>query len=302
MALKRDKNGKIKRRLGDRFNGRRLRTLPPMMYAVPFIMKERNDSQNFFNSRVDMDIVEGFLRQCKNGEDERLKALGFMHLLTAAYVRTVSQKPAINRFIAGQRIYSRTEITLSMVVKKTLDLNAQESTIKVHFEPTDTITDVFTKMEEKIAVAKAAGDTNNFDRLMRKLFVLPRFVFRGFVGLLEWLDYHGIMPKVLHRVSPFHASLFITNLGSLGIPPIYHHLYNFGDLPIFISFGSMYREKIIDKDGNEKVKKYLDYTVVMDERITDGHYYASALKTLEYYMKHPTELLTPPETVVEDIE
>lgn len=302
MALKRDKNGKIKRRLGDRFNGRKLRTLPPMMYAVPFIMKERCDAQNFFNSRVDMDIVESFLRQCKNGEDERLKGLGFMHLLVAAYVRTVSQKPGINRFCAGQRIYSRTEITLSMVVKKSMDLNAQESTIKVNFEPTDTITDVFSKMEEKISIAKTAGDTNNFDHLTRKLFVLPRFIFRGFVGLLKWMDYNGIMPKVLHRVSPFHASLFITNLGSLGIPPIYHHLYNFGDLPIFISFGSMYREKTIDKDGSEKVKKYLDYTVVMDERITDGHYYASALKTLEYYMRHPTELLTPPETVVEDIE
>jgi len=302
MAIKRDKNGKIKRRLGDRFNGRRLRTLPPMMYAVPFIMKDRNDAQNFFSSRVDMDVVESFLRECKNSGDESLRALGFMHLLVAAYVRTVSQKPGINRFIAGQRIYSRTEITLSMVVKKSLDLNAQESTIKVNFEPTDTITDVYAKMEEKIAIAKAEGDTNSFDRLTRKLFVLPTFFFRGFIGLIKGMDYLGIMPKALHRISPFHASLFITNLGSLGIPTIYHHLYNFGDLPIFISFGSMYREKIIDKDGNEKVKKYLDYTVVMDERITDGHYYASALKTLEYYMKHPKELLTPPESVVDDIE
>ncbi|MBQ9115461.1 MAG: hypothetical protein IJY04_00390, partial [Clostridia bacterium] len=194
MALKRDKHGRIKRRLGDRFNGRKLRTLPPMMYAVPFIMKERSDAQNFFNSRVDMDIVEGFLRQCKNGEDERLKGLGFMHLLVAAYVRTVSQKPGINRFVAGQRIYSRTEITLSMVVKKSMDLNAQESTIKVKFEPTDTITDVFAKMEEKISIAKSAGDTNSFDRLTRKLFGLPRFIFRGFIGFIKWLDYNGIMP------------------------------------------------------------------------------------------------------------
>ena len=302
MAIKRDKNGKIKRRLGDRFNGRRLRTLPPMMYAVPFIMKERADAQNYFKSRVDMDVVERFLRKCKQSDSEKLKALGFMHLLVAAYVRTVSQKPGINRFVAGQRIYSRTEITLSMVVKKSMDLNAQESTIKVNFEPTDTIEQVFDKMEEKIAVAKAAGDTNSFDRLTRKLFVLPAIVFRGFVGFLKFLDYLGLMPKVLHRVSPFHASFFITNLGSLGIPPIYHHLYNFGDLPIFISFGSMYREKITDREGKERTKKYLDYTVVMDERITDGHYYSSALKSLEYYMRHPEELLAPPETVVDDIE
>ena len=82
MALKRDKHGRIKRRLGDRFNGRKLRTLPPMMYAVPFIMKERCDAQNYFSSRVDMDVVEAFLRQCKSSENENLKGLGFTNVTT----------------------------------------------------------------------------------------------------------------------------------------------------------------------------------------------------------------------------
>lgn len=302
MALKRDKNGKIKRRFGDRFNGRRLRTLPPMMYAVPFIMRDRSDSQNYFMSSVDMDIVETYLRKLKSSENERNKGIGFMHLLVAAYVRTVSQFPAINRFVAGQRIFARNELSLSMVVKKSMELNAQESTIKVKFDPHDTLFEVYDKMEEKIVVAKAAGDTNGFDRITRALFVLPSLIFRGFIAFLRFLDYFGLMPKILHEISPFHASFFITNLGSLGIPTIYHHLYNFGDLPIFISFGSMYRQKIFDKDGKETTKKRLDYSVVMDERITDGHYYASALKSLEYYLKHPELLELAPQSVVEDIE
>lgn len=302
MALKRDKNGKIKRRFGDRFNGRRLRTLPPMMYAVPFIMRDRSDSQNYFMSSVDMDIVETYLRKLKSSENEHNKGIGFMHLLVAAYVRTVSQFPAINRFVAGQRIFARNELSLSMVVKKSMELNAQESTIKVKFDPHDTLFEVYDKMEEKIVVAKAAGDTNGFDRITRALFVLPSLIFRGFIAFLRFLDYFGFMPRILHEISPFHASFFITNLGSLGIPTIYHHLYNFGDLPIFISFGSMYRQKIFDKDGKETTKKRLDYSVVMDERITDGHYYASALKSLEYYLKHPELLELAPQSVVEDIE
>lgn len=302
MALKRDKNGNIKRRLGDRWNGRRIRTLPPMMYAVPFIMRDRCDAQNYFRSSVDMDIVERYLRKLKTENDGQLKGVGFMHLLAASYVRTVSQMPAINRFIAGQRIYARRDISLSMVVKKSMELNAQESTIKVRFQPTDTLADVYSKMEEKIAVAKAAGDTNGFDRITRKLFSLPALFFRGFINILRFLDYFGFMPKALDEVSPFHASFFISNLGSLGIPTIYHHLYNFGNLPLFITFGSMYRQKEIDKDGNEKIKKRLDYTVVMDERITDGHYYATAFKSLESYMRHPEQLEVPPEKVIEDIE
>lgn len=292
------KNGKPRKRWGDRRDGRRVRTLPPMMYVVPFVMKDRCDAQNYFKSRVDMEIIEAYLRH-KRGD---LKSIGFMHIMAAAYVRLVSQKPALNRFISGQRIFKRDDIRLSMVVKKAMDLNAQESMIKVIFDPRDTIDDVYNKMEEKIAIARTAGDSNHFDRVARALFALPALLFRGFIALMRALDYFGLMPGVIDRASPFHASFFISNLGSLGIPPIYHHLYNFGNLPVFVTFGAMYRERTFDKDGKMVVKKYIDYTVVCDERITDGHYYASAFKTMEYIMKHPFELDTPPKTVVEDID
>lgn len=289
---------KPRKRLGDRRDGRRVRTLPPMMYVVPFIMKDRCDAQNYFKSRVDMDIIEEYLRDKKKD----CKGLGFMHIMAAAYVRLVSQKPALNRFIAGQRIYKRDDIRLSMVVKKSMELNAQEGMIKVIFDPKDTIYDVYDKMEEKIAIARKAGDSNGFDRVARALFALPALIFRGFIALMRGLDYIGLMPRFIDSASPFHASFFISNLGSLGIPPIYHHLYNFGNLPVFITFGAMYRQKTRDAEGNETVKKYIDYTVVVDERITDGHYYASAFKTMDYLLKHPSELDVPPETVVEDIK
>ncbi len=289
---------KPRKRLGDRRDGRRVRTLPPMMYITPFVMKDRCDAQNYFKSSVDMDIIEEYLRDKKKD----YKGLGFMHIMAAAYVRLISQKPALNRFIAGQRIYKRDDIRLCMVVKKSMDLNAQESIIKVIFDPKDTIYDVYNKMEEKIAVAKQAGDSNGFDRVARMFFALPALVFRGFMKILRFMDYFGIMPKFIDNASPFHASFFISNLGSLGIPPIYHHIYNFGNLPVFITFGSIHRQKVRNADGTETVKKYLDYTAVVDERITDGHYYATAFKEMDYILKHPSELDTPPATVVEDIK
>jgi hypothetical protein len=39
----------------------------------------------------------------------------------------------------------------------------------------------------------------------------------------------------------------------------------------------------------------------MDERITDGYNYASALKTMQFYLRHPEKLDVPPDKVVEDI-
>lgn len=290
---------KRKHRLGDRRDGRKIRTLPPMQYIGVSIMHKRNDAQNLFASSVDYGSIQDYINKKR---EEGLAGFGFMHVIVAAYVRMVSQKPAINRYIAGWRIFKRDEIVLSMMVKKSMKVNAQESAIKVRFKPTDTADDVYHKMEEAIKVATEEGDTNIFDSVARIVNYLPAVLLRWFVAFMQFLDFFGIMPKVIDEASPFHASVFISNLGSLGIPPIYHHLYNFGNVPVFITFGAKRRENVLNSDGTVSQKVMVDYTVVTDERTTDGHYLATAFKGLERLMKNPEKLNTPPETVVEDID
>lgn len=290
---------KIKHRLGDRRDGRRIRNLPPMQYVAVSIMHKRNDAQNLFASSVDYGKLQEYVNKKRA---EGLAGFGFMHVIVAAYVRMVSQKPAINRYIAGWKIFKRDEIVLSMMVKKSMKANAQESAIKVRFKPTDTVDDVYHKMEEAIAVATQEGDTNGFDSVARIINYLPAIILRWFIAFMQFLDFFGIMPKIIDEVSPFHASIFISNLGSLGIPPIYHHLYNFGNVPVFITFGAKRRENVLNLDGTVSQKVMVDYTVVTDERITDGHYLATAFKGLDKLIKNPEALDTPPETVVEDID
>ena len=111
----------------------------------------------------------------------------------------------------------------------------------------------------------------------------------------------GWLPLSLLEISPFHGSMILTDLGSLGIPPIYHHIYNFGTLPVFLAFGAKRRAVELDKEGKPVERKYIDYKVVTDERIVDGFYYATAFKYLKYYMKNPAALELPPEKVEEDI-
>lgn len=290
---------KIKHRLGDRHDGRKIRTLPPMQYIAVCIMHKRNDATNLFASSVDYGRLQEYINKKRA---EGLQGFGFMHVIVAAYVRTVSQKPAINRYIAGWRIFKRDDIVLSMMVKKSMQVNAQESAIKVRFQPTDTADDVYRKMEEAISIATQDGDTNIFDSVARVINYLPSILLRWFIAFMQFLDFFGIMPKVIDEASPFHASVFISNLGSLGIPPIYHHLYCFGNTPVFITFGAKRRENVLNLDGTVTQKTMVDYTVVTDERTTDGHYLATAFKCLEKLMKNPEKLDTPPETVVEDID
>ena len=138
-----------------------------------------------------------------------------------------------------------------------------------------------------------------------KIFLsnLPGFIFRFAVWFLRCLDYVGWLPKFLtNEVSPFHGSMIITSMGSLGIPPIYHHLYDFGNLPVFLAYGSKQTELALDAEGNVTKKKYVELKAVTDERICDGFYYASCFKIIRRCFENPECLLTPPEQVFEDVD
>lgn len=287
-----------KRRFGDRKEGRLLRSLDPITKLVPFIMKTRNDACNNFSDNVEITEIDRWLRAKRA---EGWKGIGMLHVFVAAYVRAVAARPAINRFVSGQRIYARNNIEVVMTIKRSLTADGSETTIKVELEPTDTVFDVYRKMSRIIDEVKADESGNNTEHVAEAFTKLPRILLRMLIALIELLDYFGLVPMALLNASPFHGSMIITDLGSLGIPPIYHHLYNFGNLPVFVSFGAKRRTMELDKDGQPVERKYIDYTVVTDERICDGQYYSTAFKHLKYYLRHPEMLEVPAEKVEEDV-
>lgn len=279
--------------------GRKIKTLPPMNMVSPFIMVNRVGSSNYFSDRIEITAADEYI---KKKRAEGLKGFGMLHLFLAAYVRTVSQRPGINRFIRGQRAYARNNIEIDMTIKKELKLDAPETCIKAEYNPGDTADDIYRIFTKLVDDYKNTDDESNFDATAKVLRYIPAFFLKFVIFLFKFLDYFGLLPRALTKVSPFHGSMFITSMGSLGIPPIYHHLYDFGNLPVFVSYGKKYEENSIDSDGTVVKHKYVDFTVVTDERICDGHYYASAFKYLMGIMKNPSVLDTPPEKIVEDIK
>ena len=279
-----------RRRFGDRKEGRLLRSLSPFYRLTPYIMTKRNDASNYFS--------EDWLREKRK---QNLKGLGMLHLFIAAYVRTIASCPGVNRFVSGQKIFARNNIEVVMVVKRAMTSEADETSIKVIFEPTDTIYDVYRKLGEKVDEIKANDASNNTERTANALMNIPGIFLKFAIWVLNLMDYFGWLPQSLLDASPFHGSMIITDLGSLGIGPIYHHIYNFGNLPVFLSMGAKRRAYELDKTGAAVERKYIDYTVVMDERIVDGVYFANAFKYLKYYLKNPAVLERPPEQVLEDV-
>lgn len=289
-----------KKRLGDRKDGRKVRTLDPMAYVAAVIMKNRNDATNYFEYKIDMGPITSYIQ--KKRQEEHMKGFGFMHVLTAAFVRVISQKPAMNRFISGNKIYQRDDVVFSMMVKKKMSEDGQETGIKLRFDRSATSYDVYNKMNEAIEEGRFEGDSTALDKAARLVTIMPTGLMRAFIGIVRLLDYYGLMPKALDNASPFHASFFLSNLGSLGIPPIYHHIYNFGNVSTFLTFGAKESEYVLDKDGNTVKKEFTKLMIVVDERIADGYYMAKSFRYLLRVLKHPEMLDNPPEKVFEDIE
>ncbi len=285
------------RRFGDRKDGRRLRTLAPYDTVSPYIMVSRDDAQNFLTDKFETSAVDRYVWQKRQ---EGLEGFGILHVLLAAYVRLVSQKPRLNRFIAGQKIFARNTIEVNMAVKRKLARDEINTIIKVRFEPMDTAAEVYQKFEAAFQKAFAVTE-NDFDSTARIINYIPGLCKKFAVWLLKLLDYFGLLPLALLKVSPFHGSLFITSMGSLGIPPIFHHLYNFGNVPIFLAFGAKRHENELGNQGEVLHRKYIDYTFVTDERICDGFYFASGLKMLRHILASPAVLDTPPAEVCADI-
>ena len=288
-----------KRRLGDRRDGRRLRSLDPYNAMTPYIMKVKSDSSNHFSDSIEISAAEGFLREKRK---QGYPGMGILHLFVATYVRLVSQYPGVNRFVSGQRIFARGNIDFVMTVKKEMKMSGSETSIKVAFDPRDTINDVFNKINAEVSKIKDEGDATNTDDIAKIFMKLPRLILKFAVFFLTMLDYFGLLPQVLINASPFHGSVVITDMGSIGMPAIYHHLYDFGNIPVFIALGIKRKAYEVGPDGSVEHKKYVDYKFVVDERICDGFYFSQAFKMFRSVLKQPQILDEPPETVAEDVD
>ena len=290
--------GEEPRRFGDRNDGRRLRTLSPIFAVSPYLMKTRNTSQNYIADEIEITEMERYIVEKRKAG---LKNFGILHVLLAGYIRACARYPGLNRFIAGQKIFARgREIEVNMTIKKTMSTDSPDTVIKVTFDPADTAEQVYEKFNVKVQEVKDAPLDSGFDNLAKVFNWIPGLLLKFFVALLQTMDYFGLLPRFLTKLSPFHGSLYITSMASLGIPPIYHHLYDFGNVPVFVSFGKKRREFETQRDGSVVRRKYIDWNIVTDERIVDGFYYASAIRYLHGLYADPWQLDQPPEEVIRD--
>ena len=270
---------------GLRSDGRKLKTIGPFFRVIPHIMKKRSDSHVYYTQDIPLKFLDEYISK----KEEQGIRLSYMHIIYAAIVRLLAEKPALNRFVMNGRTYARKGIHISLAIKKEMSEEVEETTIKLPFTGTENIFEIKEKLESTIIKNKDLAAENSTDKLAKFLWLVPNWLMKSIVNILMFLDKHGMMPKSIINASPFHTSAFLTNVGSLGIDAIYHHIYDFGTTGIFLAMGKK-KKSYIYEDDDIVGEKSISLAWVADERICDGFYFATSLKSFYRYLKKP-ELL-----------
>lgn len=277
-----------------RKDGRLIKTLDPMYKLISHIMAERSDSMNMIELTVLQDPIRKYMRKKKE------EGYTFSHLsvILAAFVRTIADYPFLNRFVVNKRTYARNEVAIGMVVLKPGETDGTMN--KMFFDPSNTIYDIQKIFDEYVERNRGDGLTNSTDKLMAFLLSIPGLARFG-VNLIKFLDKHNMLPKAVINASPFHCTMTITNLASIGTNYIFHHIYNFGTTSMLMAMGNT-REDPVKRHGEIVFDKVIPIGLVMDERIGSGAQFAQACKKLQYYLQNPEVLEQPPEEVKQDIK
>ena len=279
-----------KKRWGDRKDARWIRNMDSLHAILPHLMNHRTDAEVYVNMEFDVTEALRYIARKNEGEEEYRATL--FHCILMAMAKTIYLRPQLNSFISGRRFYQRDEITLGFVAKKRFEDHSEESLMVVSAPEDWTLTEVTHCVVGKVHKArteKNEGVNGAMDALKR----LPRPILAFVIWIIKTLDFFGKVPDFLRQDDPNFATVFLTNLGSIKCPSVYHHLNNYGSNSIMAAIGTIRKAEKIANDGSREVRDVVDIGFTLDERIADGFYFARSLKIVQHLLAHPKLLELP---------
>lgn len=285
-----------KKRWGDRADAYWVRDLDGLHAIFPHLMNKRTDAEVYLAQTFDVTEALRYIERKNEGETEYKATL--FHCILMSVAKTVYLRPMLNRYISGRRYYQRHDITLGFVAKKRFEDHSEESLMVITAPEDWDLTAVTHRVVGKVHKARTEKDAG-VNGAMDVLRHCPRFLLMFIVWLVKTLDFYGHVPAFLKEDDPNFASVFLTNLGSIRCPCVYHHLNNYGSNSIMVAIGTIRKEETLMDDGTRQVRDVVDIGVTLDERIADGFYFARSLKIVQYLLSNPALLERP---LKEDID
>ena len=276
------------KRIFDRKDGKRVRNLDAMHCIMPLIFPKRSESEVFIKLRIDLTNTNNYIR-VKNAENPEFK-YNLFQLIIAAILKTIVLRPHMNRFISNQNIYQRDDVSAAFIVKTSLSDDAEEAMAFIKAEETDRLDSLRQKIYEQIENCRDELQKDSSQKVMDFVTLLPGFI-RVIIGFgARMLDRHGLMPKSVMATDIHYASVVLSQLGSIKLGAAYHHLTVWGTNSLFITVGEKKKHPFYDNNGNMTMKSSIDIGFTVDERISDGFYFAKSVRLMKKLLEHP-ELL-----------
>ena len=242
-----------------------LERIHPFRRILLYLLPGRNEAVVYFDAYADAEKLVQFLERQKadsTGAD-------MTHATIAAANIALASTPKMNRFVVGRRLYMRNARWLSFSMKrKRMDREASISTVKLQMNDGETFLDLVGRMNGGIGEERSGKKTRT-DKEIDIFNLFPRPILRAGAAALRTLDYYNLLPRWYIDGDPLFTSIFIANLGSLGMGPGYHHLFEYGTCPLFIMIGKL-EDKVVARNGEVVIRPMLHVRFTYEERIEDG--------------------------------
>lgn len=281
-----------------RRDGTAIKDLPAFTKIMPYLMPAKTEAIIFYQEEFDVTEALAFIKAFNR---EHLRETGavltLFEVVLCATARAISMRPKINRFIAGKRYYQRNQILLSFVAKKELSDEGKEVNIKVPFGTEETLLSAAKKVGDYIKKG-ISEDGHENEKVVDAVMRLPPFLLPFLNGAYNWLDAHNLLPYSVTESDPMWSSVFLANVGSFGLNPPLHHLFERGTCPVFMAVGKVSSENrlVAAADGSPRIEehKLLKVNYSFDDRIADGIYMGRTMELVKRFIENP-ELLMEPE-------
>ena len=283
---------KRKRRWGDRRDAWWVRDVSGLTTVMMHIMPKRTQAEVYVNEKIDATELIKYI-EAKNLQHPDYRTTLF-HCFIVAIARMIRERPKMNRFIQGRRMYERFHISLGFVAKRKFSDHAEEALM--FYTPTDE--DTLDTLSKKIAsdvkeTKKSEHSTGGIDATVDAFAKIPRLLLMFIIKIIRCLDFWGVNPKALTDGDTNYSTVLLTNLGSIRGPAVYHHLNDYGTNSIVVAIGTLHKEEMVMPDGHKEIRDVVDLGCTLDERIADGFYFVRSLKLVKHIFAHP-ELLDRP--------
>ena len=269
----------------------------PERRIMPLIMPGRNGSAVYHEATYDVTLARKWLRKYNRSEPKQPATMFHLFLWACAY--GIRNRSAMNRFVSGSRIYQRKKVEVAFAVKKTFERDAPLATVKMDFSEEG---EALESVADRIAAAVRDGRSDGvrvIDKELAFSAYLPLFVLRIALWFIAKLDSWNLLPKTAIDNDPMYASLFVANLGSVGLNDTFHHLYEYGNTSIFAVMGPVMKTPMVTRHGALEVRDGLQARYTFDERIADGFMSFDGLSLVKKVMENPEKYLGMPAAVAD---